>query len=73
MTNVPAIGGQNTSSGRQRTETFGKGRRCADPECGAILSEYNPGVSCTSHPISVVRPTGPSKGAQRQLEILLSS
>lgn len=73
MAEVAIVGGQNTGSGKQRTETFGNDRRCADPGCRAKLSIYNPSDTCTTHPTSIVRLTSPSKGAQKSLESLLSS
>ncbi len=48
------ISGQNTSSGKQETATYGDQRTCSFTGCTAPLSRYNPNDRCVSHPRSTV-------------------
>ena len=61
---INARSGQFTGSGKQETETFGEGRTCRAPDCGAPLSVYNPNDRCALHPRSIVRlvPLAPNDG-----------
>lgn len=43
------IGAVNAATGNEVVKAFTIGRVCAAPECGTILSRYNPAKTCATH------------------------
>lgn len=50
--------GEVMASSKEPKPQSPKGRVCSFPECGAILSTYNPGERCALHPEHAVLGSG---------------